>query len=668
MIIPSNEIAGFDFETVDPFIGNTAREKNPKNKIRMGAGWVFDDFKIIGCAITEGDAEPYWTEDMDVVRDVCKRFKYLRGFNSANYEFGILQHKLGISLAKHTLLDTRIAAYLYRSNLPKFSLDYLAKKYLKKEKSDQYFGQIVLDLGLYKKQVVNDNYPFERFKGRKFGTSPKKSKRETEEKYWKRLVGVAKENLHVIYKHDPQTVINYALDDVRLDRELWNLFAPELDYWDWEEESDFIKAMLFQRSVGLNVNVERAIELYAASELRIKELTKEFEEKFGKMPNLRSTKQLKEYFHAKGIKGLLNKKGTAESFDKNFTKYYKNTVPECAIIEEIRKEMHNLSYLDYIFEYMALNGGRNKIHSETNAYGARTGRMSMKNPNMQNPNKKNGVREIFYMPDGFFWGKIDYSSQEPRLQVHFAARSMCSGAMSLVNGFIENPDFDVHGYVCSIVWPDKWAEAKTKEEIKKVRDPAKIVNLGKSYGMGIVKFAYNLGTIKTLSYEILLVLKQLEKIPYLEDKIEYVMNSLLPEEYKQEFEKGILEAIEVRKKYDEFMPYLAELTQKASDLVRKRGFLICLSGRRVYIDEFHKALNALIQGSAFDMLKKAIVACWRAKKPALLWVHDELGVPVRDVAELNEVKKIMCSCVQLEVPVAGEAEIGPSWGKLEKAA
>jgi len=76
----------------------------------------------------------------------------------------------------------------------------------------------------------------------------------------------------------------------------------------------------------------------------------------------------------------------------------------------------------------------------------------------------------------------------------------------------------------------------------------------------------------------------------------------------------------------------------------------------------YKALNKLIQGSAADMTKKAMLDCYNASYKPLLQVHDELVFSVSDKREVEGIVKIMEAAVELEVPNKVDAELGKNWG------
>tara|TARA_R110000796_G_scaffold52012_1_gene122646 strand:- start:1053 stop:1367 length:315 start_codon:yes stop_codon:yes gene_type:complete len=77
----------------------------------------------------------------------------------------------------------------------------------------------------------------------------------------------------------------------------------------------------------------------------------------------------------------------------------------------------------------------------------------------------------------------------------------------------------------------------------------------------------------------------------------------------------------------------------------------------------YKALNRLIQASAADMTKKAMVALYKEGKLPLVQIHDEIAMSVKNVDEANEIAKIMENVLPLEVPSKCDVEMGPSWGE-----
>jgi DNA polymerase-1 len=77
----------------------------------------------------------------------------------------------------------------------------------------------------------------------------------------------------------------------------------------------------------------------------------------------------------------------------------------------------------------------------------------------------------------------------------------------------------------------------------------------------------------------------------------------------------------------------------------------------------HKALNALIQGGAADMTKKAMIDLYKEGELAHIQVHDELCFSVRDRKHGEKIKEIMENCVKINVPIKVDLEMGPTWGE-----
>ena len=80
----------------------------------------------------------------------------------------------------------------------------------------------------------------------------------------------------------------------------------------------------------------------------------------------------------------------------------------------------------------------------------------------------------------------------------------------------------------------------------------------------------------------------------------------------------------------------------------------------------YKALNKLIQGSAADQTKAAMVALYEEGILPMIQVHDELNCSIDSDGEKNKIKEIMENTVELKVPLKVDAEIGPSWGEIKK--
>ena len=122
--------------------------------------------------------------------------------------------------------------------------------------------------------------------------------------------------------------------------------------------------------------------------------------------------------------------------------------------------------------------------------------------------------------------------------------------------------------------------------------------------------------------------------------------------------------------YHKAVPFVRMLGDEATRQAKRRGYIRTIMGRRRHFPggEFaHKALNAAVQGSSADMVKKAIVEVHEAGHTIYNTVHDEIDCPVRvgDRKHAAEIRDILINAMKLEVPLVVDVEVGPSWGECE---
>lgn len=284
--------------------------------------------------------------------------------------------------------------------------------------------------------------------------------------------------------------------------------------------------------------------------------------------------------------------------------------------------------------------------------GVRYGRLSSSSPNIQqqpgrdddyDTRKKKGTltpddfhlgklwRSIFIPEPGMKWAALDYSGQEPRMTVHYANIAKCQGGPELAAAYNENPDLDLH--------------QKTADLAGIERKPAKVIFLGLAYGMGGAKLCHSLG------------------LP-----TQWVHNAKLA----RMIEVAGPEGKAIIDRYNLMVPFLKQLTKKCEQRASERGFITTILGRQLHFprrkdgkpgyDWLHKGLNRLVQGSAADQTKLAVVLAHEAGYELQLQVHDEIDMSVRDMAHAQEVAEIMRNCVPLTVPTKVDVELGDSWG------
>ena len=302
------------------------------------------------------------------------------------------------------------------------------------------------------------------------------------------------------------------------------------------------------------------------------------------------------------------------------------------------------TFIDTILKHQ--HNGR--IHAEAHSLrsdegGTVTGRFSYSNPNLQQVPARNAeigpmIRGLFLPEEGEQWGAFDYSSQEPRLVVHYASLLKLEGAQEFADQYNIDANTDFHQMAADIVGVP--------------RKQAKDINLGLFYGMGKNKLAEQLG----LEYENAkeLFAEYHGKVPFVQQLADYVVT--------RASNKGLIRTLLGRKcRFDKWEPnaYGVFKPQSYEDAYAEHGPAI----KRSFT---YKALNRLIQGSAADQTKAAMVALHEEGITPLIQVHDELDISVGDPETAKRIQQVMESCVDMAIPSVVDAEFGPSWGEAKK--
>jgi len=274
------------------------------------------------------------------------------------------------------------------------------------------------------------------------------------------------------------------------------------------------------------------------------------------------------------------------------------------------------------------------------ASGAKFGRLSCSDPNLQNqpardPEIGPAWRAIYKPDEGGKLLSADYSSQEPRITCHYAEEIDAPGGKEMAQRYRDDPFTDYHQAVADIMG------------VK--RKPAKTIGLGLAYGMGQGKLAESLG---------------------------------YPTEVKS-FQKGGRtitylgagpEAMELLNAYHEAVPYVRDLSKRTQRKAERMGFIRTWGGRRCRFpvsrygrgfDFTHKALNRIIQGSAADQMRQAMIDADAAGHQLQLQVHDEVVETVHSEAEARELGEIMRDAMEFRVPMVVDLEWGDNWGHQE---
>ena len=332
----------------------------------------------------------------------------------------------------------------------------------------------------------------------------------------------------------------------------------------------------------------------------------------------------------------------APSFTKNFLANHPHKIVQAiAKAREINKA--HTTFIDTILKY----SHKGRIHAEINQLrsdsgGTVTGRFSMNNPNLQQipaRNKDLGprIRSLFVPEEGCKWGCFDYSQQEPRLVVHYAALQGLYGVDEVVDAYKNDNDTDFHQIVADMA------------EIGRFQ--AKTINLGLFYGMGKNKLQAELGINKLQAEDLFKQYHQ--RVPFVKQLMDAVM--------RRAQNRGKVRTLLGRLcRFHLWEPNQFGIHKPLphDEALAEHGPGI----RRAYT---YKALNKLIQGSAADMTKKAMIDLHAEGILPHLQVHDELDISVQDKKEADKIREIMESTVTLEVPNKVDYEEGDNWGSIK---
>tara|TARA_Y100000385_G_scaffold48657_1_gene45160 strand:- start:91 stop:1302 length:1212 start_codon:yes stop_codon:yes gene_type:complete len=336
----------------------------------------------------------------------------------------------------------------------------------------------------------------------------------------------------------------------------------------------------------------------------------------------------------------------APSFTKNFLSNHQHPmVKNIAKAREINKA--HTTFIDTILKHQH----KGRIHADINPIrsdqgGTVTGRFSYSNPNLQQipaRNKELGpmIRSLFIPEKDHKWGCFDYSQQEPRLVVHYAATTepICfdDSVGSIVDKFKDN-SVDFHQTVADMA--------------NISRTQAKTINLGLFYGMGKAKLQAELGLNTKQEAEELFNTYHMN-VPFVRDLMNYTSKTA-------QTSGSIGTLLGRRCRFNKWEPNQFGMHKPMDFEEAERTY-----GRgRIRRAFTYKALNKLIQGSAADMTKKAMVDLYNEGIVPHIQIHDELDISIQSKEQSNKIIEIMENAVSLEVPNKVDYESGSTWGDI----
>jgi DNA polymerase I-like protein with 3'-5' exonuclease and polymerase domains len=454
-----------------------------------------------------------------------------------------------------------------------------------------------------------------------------------------------------MWKLPPRYVGKYAEQDALITLKLWDLLKKKITQDEcssiFELETSLLPVLFEMKTKGVLVDIDKAQqtkkELVKIEESLIQEIVKET----GVTVEPWVATSVAKVFDAVGLSYSRTEKSGSPMFTKQFLSNQTHPIAKKIIkIREINKA--NTTFVDTILEH-SHNG---RIHCDFHSLrsdggGTVTGRFSSSNPNLQqiparDPEIKKLIRGLFVPEKGHKWGSFDYASQEPRWLVHYCAT---------LTGIDRHPQID------DVVKMYHEGNADFHQMVADManipRKQAKTVNLGIMYGMGKAKLA-NVMDIDTDEASKLLETYN-ERVPFLRSLSDKAMN--------RASSTGIIRTWLGRKcRFDMYEPvsygYNKALPmEEAIDEYGGKGRV-----RRAFT---YKALNRLIQGSSADQTKKAMVECYKEGLCPMLTVHDELCFNIKKQEEVEKIKDIMSNCVpNLKIPFEVDAELGENWGEV----
>ena len=453
-----------------------------------------------------------------------------------------------------------------------------------------------------------------------------------------------------MYKLPAMYVGSYAEKDAELTLELFRVLSREIQKQNLQNvfdlETNLFPCLVEMRFKGVRVDVEQAHTLKQKLVSQEEELLLQVKKETGIETQIWAARSIAKVFDKLELDYLRTEKTQSPSFTKNFLQEHKHPlVQKIAKAREINKA--HTTFIDTILKHEH----KGRIHADINPIksdqgGTVTGRFSYSNPNLQQipaRNKDLGpmIRGLFIPEKDHTWGCFDYSQQEPRLVVHYAATTepICfnDSVTKIVEKF-KDDSVDFHQTVADMA--------------NISRSQAKTINLGLFYGMGKAKLQAELG-----------------------------LNT------KQEAEN-------LFNQYHDNVPFVRELMNRTSSFAQTSGSIGTLLGRKCRFDKWepstfgmhtpmtleeaertygrgrirraftYKALNKLIQGSAADMTKKAMLDLYQEGIIPHIQIHDELDLSIESQEQAKKIIEIMENAVKLTIPNKVDYESGQTWGEI----
>ncbi len=573
--IKKESFVAFDTETTDIDANNA--------KI-VGFSFAYDDKKAYYVPISHfylGVLEQISLEDAKEALKLLNNFKLIA--QNFKYDYQIIKNNFNLEM--NIYADTMLMSWLLDPS-SKIGLDFVAQK---------YFDHTMLAF----KDVVKKGENFSSVELEKAALYASEDAIITYKLYFKLLELFKEENLEHLLE------IGISL------------------------EFEFTKVLANMQENGIKIDTKILEELKIKNASYIQALTKQIYSQAQCEFNINSPKQLGE---------ILFDKLSLKASKKTKSGYSTNEMVLQSLYEEHQiiplllnyREAYKLqsTYIEPLLQ-LALQTNDNRIYTSFLQTGTATGRLSSKNPNLQNiPVKSEAgslIRSAFIPKKGYSLVGIDYSQIELRLLAHFSKDE------ALVEAF--NNNLDIHRQTAVKIFGEDHADSK--------RAIAKSINFGLLYGMGSRKLA---DTLKIDPKEAKgYIQAYFEAFKSVKDYLKSIEDFILQNCY--------VETLLKRRRVFDF---------DSANGMQKAAFL-------------REGVNTKFQGSAADLIKLSMLKIWEKYKNSedikmLLQIHDELIFEVKNekIDEIsNDLVNIMENIVKLNIPLKVSKNVGKSWQELK---
>ena len=578
------------------------------NLTTHGSGWATGTGYVTGIAVATADWEGYYPINHNGGNlDKTKVLDWFKGVAKLdcdkvfhNASYDIgWLRSLGIKV-NGKIHDTMISSALIDENRYSYTLNSLAKDKLGRTKNEDLLIAAA----------------------KEFGIDPKKE----------------------MYKLPSMHVGEYAEYDARLTYDLYLLNKEEIDKQELQDiydlETRLQPCLIDMRAQGVRVDLDQADIAKKQLVEKEKKLMLEIKKMCGLDIEIWAAASIAKAFDKLNIKYPLTKKTQAPSFTKNFLLNHEHEIAQ-KIVEAREMNKANTTFIDTILRHQH----KGRIHSEIHQMrsddgGTVTGRFSYSNPNLQqiparNEDIKKMIRSLFIPEEGTQWGTFDYSQQDPRLVVHYAYSDGLD-VNTIINGYREGKA-DFHKMVAEIA--------------QIPRCQAKTINLGLFYGMGKNKLMTELGIEKEEAEEIISIYQN--RVPFVKQLTYNVMDKASA--------RGEIQTLLGR--HCRFPFYEPREFGKKGFYKTREDAIDALGHGNYKRAGTYKALNKLIQGSAADQTKKAMVDLYEQDGIIPhIQVHDELNISVETKKQALNIKNKMEKCVELHVPSEVDYALAKNWG------